>query len=356
MYSLAKESLYRFGIKWAVVRAYSNLAICSSDFTNGGIEMMRMICAITLLLAFSLGQNSVLAQDWQPPTDAERCPSRWGAEDERGAANLMTPEVVLRAASLIRSGEVIELAFPLYSDMPLYSGRIYNQQVKRSLVGNGSNNRTSSEEIITTELGQVGTQIDGFTHQTIGDSFYNCFNIDETQSRTGFSRLGIENAGGMFTRGVLLDIAGLYGVDMLDDTHEVTAQDLRDALDRQGLSLTPGDAVFVNTGFGRLWEVDNERYYRTKPGLGIEAAEWLVEQDPMIFGSDTCCIEVNPNPTPGLSGPVHQILLVANGIYLIESMKLDELLEREVYEFAFIVQPLKLVGATGSTVAPIAVY
>ena len=244
----------------------------------------------------------------------------------------------------------------MYSDMPLYAGRIYNQQLKRSLEGNGSNDRTSSEEIITTELGQVGTQIDGFTHQTIGDSFYNCFNINETQSRTGFSRLGIENAGGMFTRGVLLDIAGLHNVDMLADNFEITAQDLRDALDRQGLSLTAGDAVIVNTGFGKLWEVDNERYYKIKPGLGIDAAEWLVEQDPMIVGSDSCCIEVNPNPVPGLSGPVHQILLVANGIYLMESMKLDELLEKGIYEFAFIVQPLKLVGATGSTVAPIAVY
>ena len=76
----------------------------------------------------------------------------------------------------------------------------------------------------------------------------------------------------------------------------------------------------------------------------------------MIVGSDSCCVEVNPNPTPGLSSPVHQILLTINGIYLIESMKLDELLDKEIYEFAFTVQPLKLRGATGSSVAPIAIH
>ena len=76
----------------------------------------------------------------------------------------------------------------------------------------------------------------------------------------------------------------------------------------------------------------------------------------MIVGSDTCCVEVNPNPNPRLSSPVHQILLVSNGIYLIESLKLDELVQKNVREFAFIVEPLKLKGATGSTVAPIAVH
>ncbi len=159
----------------------------------------------------------------------------------------------------------------------------------------------------------------------------------------------------MFTRGVLLDVAGLHGVEMLGDQYEITAQDLRDSLERQGMTLAAGDAVLINTGFGRLWGVDNPRYYRTQPGLGIEAAEWLVEQDPMIVGSDSCCIEVNPNPEPSLSSPVHQILLVTHGIYMIESLKLDELVDRNIYEFAFVVQPLKLRGATGSAIAPIAI-
>lgn len=318
--------------------------------------MHRILYILTALIISTCLAAPSNAQRWQPPGEAERCPSRWGADDERGAANLMTADVVLRAARLIQVGEVVEMGFELHHDMPFYGDRIYNQQIKQSRSGLGSNNRTTNEEIVTTELGQVGTQIDGFGHQSIGASLYNCFQLNEVISRTEFSRLGMENSGGMFTRGVLLDVAGLYGVDMLGDRYEITADDLRNTLDRQKMTLSAGDAVIINTGYGRLWGVDNARYYRTQPGLGVEAAQWLVEQDPMIVGSDSCCVEVNPNPVEGLSSPVHQILLVANGIYLIESLKLDELTEREIYEFAFIVEPLKLRGATGSAIAPIAVH
>ena len=316
--------------------------------------MSRVIVAMATLLMLSLGNASASAQDWQPPTDAERCPSRWGAGDERGAANLMKPEIVLRAARLIKTGEVIEMAYPLFAGMPFYGDRVYSQQLKRTNWPPGTNTRGSNEEIITTELGQVGTQIDGFGHQSIGNSLYNCFKIDEVATRTGFSRLGIEKAGALITRGVLIDVAALRGVEMLGDRYEITAQDLQDALARQNLTIEPGDAVIINTGFGRLWGQDDARYFRTQPGLGVGAAEWLAGRDPMIVGSDTCC-EVNPNPEPNLSSPVHQILLVTHGIYMIESLKLDELLEKRAYEFAFIVEPLKLRGATGSSVAPVAV-
>jgi len=317
--------------------------------------MLHAIVAMATFLILGLGGASAHAQAWQPPTDEERCPSRWGADDERGAANLMQPEVVLRAARLIQAGEVIEMGYPLFSGMPSYGNRIYYPQIKRTRWPAGSNMRGSNEEIVTTELGQIGTQIDGFGHQSIGNSHYNCFQMDEIATGAGFSRLGIENAGGLFTRGLLLDVAALRGVEMLTAGYEITVQDLQDTLERQDLTFETGDAVIINTGFWKLWEVDNERYYRSQPGLGVEAAEWLAAQDPMIVGSDSCCIEVNPNPEPNLSSPVHQILLVEHGIYMIESLKIDELIDRNIHEFAFIVQPLKLRGGTGSAVAPIAV-
>jgi len=317
--------------------------------------MSRATLALATLSILCLGSAPARAQEWRPPTDAERCPSRWGAGDERGAANLMTPAVVLRAARLIRTGEVIELAYPLFEGMPSYGNRIFSQQLKRTNWPPGSNNRGSNEEVVTTELGQVGTQIDGFGHQSIGNSLYNCFPMDQVATRTGFARLGIEKTGSLITRGVLIDVAALHGVEMLGDRYEITAQDLQQALKRQNLTIEAGDAVIINTGFGRLWDTDSVRYYRTQPGLGVGAAEWLARQDPMIVGSDTCCVEVNPNPEPSLNSPVHQILLVAHGIYMIESLKLDELLAKGVHEFAFVVQPLKLRGATGSSVAPVAV-
>jgi kynurenine formamidase len=315
---------------------------------------MFSIVPITLML-FAAANTTAYAQSWQPPSDGQRCPSRWGANDQRGSGNHMKPESVLKAVRLIRSGEVFELGRVLRPDMPFTPGRQFVMQMKRTNMNTGSNRRGSNEEIITTEMGQVGTQFDGFTHQTIGDSLYNCVKLDQVATRTGFTRLGMENVGTLMTRGVLIDVAALKGVAMLPDTYPITVGDLQGALQRQKLVLQPGDAVIVNTGWGRLWDTDGARYQRTNPGLTTAAAEWLAKQDPMLIGSDNGPIGVTPDPDPNLNNPVHQIALVVNGIHLLENLKLDELAGKQVYEFALIVQPLKIQGGTGSTVAPVAI-
>lgn len=313
--------------------------------------------AITLIatVAICTGSSSLQAQSWQPPTDAQRCPSKWGAGDQRGAGNHMKPETVLRATRLIRTGEVFELGRVLHASMPFSTGRRFELETKRTNINAGSNRRGSNEEIVFSEIGQVGTQFDGFSHQTIGDSLYNCFKQDEISTRNGFTKLGIENVGALITRGVLIDVAALKGVEMLPDTYPITVDDLQRALQRQKLTLQPGDAVIVNTGWGRLWDKDGARYLKTNPGLTAAAAEWLVKQDPMLIGTDNGPVGVSPDPDPKLSNPVHQITLVVNGIHLLENLKLDEIAGKQVYEFALIVQPLKIRGGTGSTVAPIAV-
>jgi kynurenine formamidase len=309
---------------------------------------------ITVIL-FVFIASTAAAQSWQAPADAQRCPSKWGANDQRGAGNHMKPETVLRATRLIRTGEVFELGRPLKSDMPFSVGRRFEMETKRTNMNAGSNRRGSNEEIVFTELGQVGTQFDGFTHQTIGDSLYNCVKLADVATRNGFTKLGIEHVGSLITRGVLLDIAALKGVPMLGDTYAITVADLQQALQRQKLTLQPGDAVIVNTGWGRLWDTDGARYLKTNPGLTTAAAEWLAKQDPMLIGADNGPVGVTPDPDPNLSNPVHQIALVVNGIHLLENLKLDELAGKQIYEFALIVQPLKIQGGTGSTVAPTAV-
>ena len=316
---------------------------------------MRAIIVSIVALTFGMSGASAYAQSWQPPADNQRCPSKWGAGDQRGSANHMKPETVLRAARLIRTGEVIELGQVLNDTMPIQAYRRFDLMTKPTARNPLSNRRSSNEEIVITELGQVGTQFDGFTHQTIGDTMYNCHQIADIATRTGFTKLGIENVGALMTRGVMIDVAGLKGVEILPDTYEITVQDLQQALQRQSLTLQPGDAVIIHTGWGRLWGKDNARYERSSPGIGVAAAEWLARQDPMLVGSDNGGVDVNPNPDPQLSLPVHQIMLVVNGIHLLERLKLDELVARRAYEFALIVQPLKIQGATGSTVAPIAV-
>jgi kynurenine formamidase len=307
------------------------------------------------ILAGLSASSLTQAQSWQPPADSERCPSPWGAEDERGAANLQGAEVVLRAARLIRTGEVIELGHVLSSDIPLNPSRQFSVETKRTAPFAATNRRGSNEELVVSEIGQVGTQFDGFAHQSIGDSLYNCFKISEVATRTGFTRLGVENVGAIVTRGVLIDVAALKNVAMLPDTYEITVEDLQQALARQGVELARGDAVVLHTGWGRLWGVDNARFQGTNPGIGVAAAEWLAEQEPILVGADTSPVEVRPNPDSAISLPVHQIMLAINGIHLLENLKLDELAAKRVNEFAFVVQPLKIQGGTGSTVAPIAI-
>ncbi|MCI0666300.1 MAG: cyclase family protein [Acidobacteria bacterium] len=318
-------------------------------------HISRFITCIFLTSLFFLATANVHAQSWQPPADSERCPSKWGAGDQRGSGNHMKPETVLRATKLIRTGEVIELGHVLNSTMPFFGTRRFDLHTKRTFMNPQANRRGSNEEFVAGEIGQVGTQFDGFAHQTIGNSMYNCFKVDETSTRNGFEKLGIENTGTLITRGVLIDVAALKSVETLPETYEITVRDLEQALERQKLKLQRGDAVILHTGWGKLWGKDNARYVRSCPGIGVAAAEWLAKQDPMLVGSDNFSVEVTPNPDAKVSLPIHQIMLVVNGIHLLENMKLDELAAKSIHEFAFIVQPLKIQGGTGSTVAPIAI-
>jgi kynurenine formamidase len=305
-------------------------------------------------LGFALVRGAE-AQTWSPPPDSERCPSKWGADDQRGSGNHMGPESVLKAARLIKTGQVFELGRVLQEDIPLVAWRRFEIFTKRTRYDAGTNRRSSNEELVVSEIGQVGTQFDTFSHQMIGDSLYNCVAITDAATRTGFRRFGVEQVGALMTRAVLIDVAALKGAAILPVSYEITPQDLQDALRSERVALEPGDAVLIHTGWGAHWGVDNARYQGSSPGIGVAAAEWLARQDPMLVGADNGGVEVAPNPDRDLAGPVHQIMLVVNGIHLLENLRLDELAASGAYEFAFIVEPLKILGGTGSTVAPIAI-
>jgi kynurenine formamidase len=312
---------------------------------------LGIVAAMTLGLTTAPSQ----AQSWKPPAENQRCPSKWGASDVRGSMNHQKPEAVRKATQLIKAGEVIEMAHVLNASMPFFGTRRFDVHTKRTFMNKPSNRRGSNEEIVISEISQVGTQFDGFAHQSIEYSHYNCVKTEDIESRGGFTKLGMENVGTIMTRGVLIDVAALKGVDMLPDTYEITVQDLEQALQKQNLTLQPGDAVLINTGWGRLWAKDNARYVKSCPGIGVKAAEWLAKLDPLLVGSDNWPVEVAPNPDPQISLPVHQIMLAVNGIHLLENLKLDEMAAKKVYEFAFVMQPLKAQGFSGSTVAPVAI-
>jgi len=318
--------------------------------------IIRAACAGALLAGLAGAPwRSATAQGWMPPPPEQRCPSVWGAADERGAANLQTAESVLAAARLIRDGKTYELGKVLDGTIPMSPGRTFALNVQRTSGPNGRNQQGGNEETVFTELGQMGTQFDGLAHQQLGPHLYNCVEAEKVARRGGFTKLGVEKAGSFFARGVLLDIAALKGVDMLPDDYMITVADIEAAMTRQNVEVRKGDAVLIRTGWGRLWTVDNARFIKGEPGIGLEAAEFLVKRNVMMVGSDNWAVEVRPYPDRGLFLPVHGYLLNVNGIYLIENLDLEALARDKANEFAFIVAPLKLRGGTGSSVAPIAV-
>src|SRR5690242_17851137 len=167
-------------------------------------------------MCLQVAWHAAMAQSWEPPTPAQRCPSKWGADDERGAANHVNAQSVLRAAKLIKTGEMVELGWTLAADMPLFGTRRFDVHTKRTGGPMGSNKRYTNEELVITELGQVGTQLDMFSHQGIDGLLYNCIKIDDVATRSGFTKLGMDKIGMLMARGVLIDVAGAKGVEMLE--------------------------------------------------------------------------------------------------------------------------------------------
>ncbi|HEV2522898.1 MAG TPA: cyclase family protein [Candidatus Acidoferrales bacterium] len=329
---------------------------------------MRPIWPVQVMmfaLAFGFAA-AVQAQSWEMPSDAQRCPSKWGAKDEVGSGNLMKPEMAMKAAKLIRTGEVFTLGFHLSAALPLIGSRRFDMHMKRG-TATDPGTRGENEEIVITELGQVGTQLDAFAHQMYGGEYYNCVTDHEMSfsgggsdlsvgARQGFPKLGVEKIPDIMTRGVLIDVAGVKNLDMLEGGYVITAEDLQQALAKEKLKLEPGDAVIINTGWGKLYNVkDKEKYLKSSPGIGIEAGEWLIKQNPMLVGTDTCCVEVRPYPGQKMNLPIHAMFLIVNGVYLVENLKLEQLAAERAYETAYIMTPLKIEGGTGSTIAPIAV-
>jgi kynurenine formamidase len=304
-----------------------------------------------------LQATPVNAQGWSPPAAAQRCPSRWGPNDRRGSMNLLTPDRIRSAAAMIREGRKIEMGHVLSTTMPFFGTRRFDIHQKQTFWNPQANHRGSNEELVISEIGQVGTQFDGFPHQTIGNEVYNCVDLPSIMSRTGFTQMGIETVGTIMTRGVLIDVAGQKGVQTLPDTYEITVADLEAALNRQRVELREGDAMIINTGWGHLYGRENARYVAACPGIGVAAAEWLIAKNPMLLGADNWPVEVAPSKTmPSASLPVHQIALVVNGVHLLENMNLAEIVASGRNEFCFMMQPLRAQGFTGSTVSPAALF
>lgn len=287
--------------------------------------------------------------------------SRFGKDDEIGAMNLQTPKSVVAALRLARSGRIFSLSHTLEDGMPVnwfHQDFVYSTyRSAPEMLEYFSRSFPNSNRITFTNLrmelsDHTGTHIDGLNHAAVGNRFYNGVDTRKVTTTRGTKKLGIETMPPLISRGVLMDMTLKHRYDKRE---LITVADCQRVLALEGISVNAGDTVLIYTGWERFWKTNNQRYLSSMPGIGVEAARWLAKEKVVAVGSDTQSVEVEPNEDPSEDGVVHQMLIVENGIHLIENLRLRLLARAKVYQFLFVCLPLKIRGGTGSPIHPIAV-
>jgi kynurenine formamidase len=293
-------------------------------------------------------------------------PSRYGADDEAGALNEISPGKVVEAVSLVREGRIYDLAHVLHEDIPAFPGRTFRQylttnyhQINRrhADAGPAGLGRNSVNWIVeqVTATQQMGTHMDGLNHLQSGDRTYNGFALGDIVEDHGTNRLGIDKLPQVVTRGLLLDVAAARGTDRLEPGDVVTVADAEAALAVAGPDVRPGDAVLFHTGWGGLWGADNERYASGEPGPGLALGEWLADHRVALTGCDTWSFGPYPPEDPDEPFVVPQMLNVRYGVVVVENLRLEEIARAGIHEFLLVISHAKLRGATGAWVAPLAI-
>lgn len=316
--------------------------------------------ATALAVATAFATSHALAQT------AARSP--WGPDDQIGRLNLM--DDASRAAILARidGGRVYDLGVEYHKGMPswdllgdptyqIWMTHTPNGTVVDNVLGLGKDmhERVSYTGDAVLMYTHTGTHIDALSHFGLGGEIWNGYHHAQHQGDAGWTRNGAENLPPIVARGVLIDVAAYKGVDVLPESYRILPADLQGALVRQGVALREGDAVFIRTGRMRLIG-DRDAYMHNPPGIGLDAAKWLVERNgAMLLGSDNLSLETFPVETPDNWVPVHTYLEAEQGVAIMEVVDLEALSRDRVYEFAFIGASLKLRGASGAPMRPIAI-
>jgi kynurenine formamidase len=259
--------------------------------------------------------------------------------------------------SLVRDGRVYELSHPMSPGMPVFRQHVqYTISLNRRHSDPHAQPRPGkssfANEIIVMSA-HTGTHIDALGHFSRDGKLYGHCIANEVESSDGLAKLDAAEIGPIFCRGVLLDVARSRGVTVMNPGDAIDATELRSVAESQTTEIAPGDLVLVRTGWSQHWSdpavFNGER--GGFPGPDSEAAHWLLERGAAMVGSDTPVFEANPFPKDS----VHALLLVDRGIHIIENLYLEQLSRDHTYVFLFIALPLRLCGATGSPLRPIAI-
>jgi kynurenine formamidase len=260
----------------------------------------------------------------------------------------------LAAISLVREGRAYDLGRPLDERVPVLPGRYFRQTLVTTAHhanphgGMGENHvNWIIEQVATTT--QLGTHIDALSHLQIGARGYNGWTVEELAGLAGVKRLGAETIPQIVTRGWLVDVPAIRGVERLQRGEVITVADV----ERAGVSVEPGDAVLFHTGWGAHWE-DPDAYMNGEPGPGCEVAGWLVDRGVALTGCDTWSCGPLPAENPERPFEVPQVLNVHHGVFVVENLDMGELAADRRQSFALILTHPKLCGATGAWCSPIA--
>jgi kynurenine formamidase len=253
---------------------------------------------------------------------------------------------------------VFDLGRPMFVGMPQSPNHPEFRHALPRRHGDGvrADGGSAANDLIVTGT-HVGTHIDGLAHVSHCGELYGGVSAAEVQVGGRFSQHGMETVAPMVCRGVLLDVPAALGVPACDPAYEITPDDLDACVERQETPVRAGDVVLVRSGWGQRWD-DGPAYLGREsgvPGVGDRGAKWLAAAEVRAAGADTIAFEHLPAGQGHAVLPAHRVLLVEHGIHIIESLALEELAADGVHEFVFVLSPLKLVGATGSPVRPIAI-
>jgi kynurenine formamidase len=290
---------------------------------------------------------------------ATRCePSPWGADDEAGATNHITPESVMKAVQLVQTGRTYPLGIVIDANTPAYPPRGMSLSVVQpgqQEAARPNSDVTYNDDIFMGWFG-IGSQLDGLGHIGVDGMYYNCNHAHDFAAIDGLTKLGVEKVPPIVARGIVLDMAGHFGVPNLEAGQHFSVADVQAVERKQGTPIEKGDVVLFHTGWtDAKYESDPATWGAMEPGISEEVAAYLVGKEVVAVGADTWAVDVVPPQNANRPFPGHVAFLKESGIFILEVMNTGPLVRDGVHDFLFVLGQARVRGAVQMMINPVAI-